>query len=117
MEIFLSAVKVQFFLTYDKPRKPYVCGQSTSQHALEIWGGMKMVLLIFIKNRKTEKVTEQIVGVDIPSIPWATLAISLANPVDTNLFSVSITRSDIPALYILPATSSISSLEKTIIPY
>lgn len=41
--------------------------------------------------------------------PWATLAISLAKPVETNLFSVSMTRSDIPALYILPATSRISS--------
>lgn len=41
--------------------------------------------------------------------PWATLAISLAKPVETNLFSVSITKRDIPALYIFPATSSISS--------
>jgi hypothetical protein len=45
-------------------------------------------------------------------IPWATLAISLANPVDTNLFSVSMTRSDIPALKILADTSSISSLQE-----
>lgn len=45
-------------------------------------------------------------------IPCATLAISLAKPVETNLFSVSITRRDIPALYILPATSRISSLTK-----
>lgn len=63
-----------------------------------------------------EKGAKKTGGVDILSIPWATLAISLANPVDTNLFSVSITRRDIPALYILPATSSISSLEKTIKP-
>jgi hypothetical protein len=48
----------------------------------------------------------------MPVIPWATLAISLANPVDTNLFSVSMTRSDIPALYILADTSRISSLQE-----
>lgn len=47
------------------------------------------------------------------NIPCATLAISLAKPVETNLFSVSMTRRDIPALYILPATSSISSFKIT----
>lgn len=50
-------------------------------------------------------------NIDTKNIPWATLAISLANPVETNLFSVSMTRSDIPALYTFPATSRISSFK------
>jgi hypothetical protein len=72
-----------------------------------------MVVILQKDGQKKEKmVSEAFDGFAIPNVPWATLAISLANPVDTNLFSVSMTRSDIPALYILPATSSISSLEK-----
>jgi hypothetical protein len=87
---------------------------SCSQLALKI-EGHENGITNFQKEKRMKNVPEEIGGVDIPSIPWATLAISLANPVDANLFSVSITRRDIPALYILPATSSISSLGKTII--